>query len=186
MTAIHFFERECPAGWVYPCSLDDMRDCLARLPEQDLEGLWAVGLMPATRKDCWADGRYYFGNRPTIHLLSYPDTLRFRQPARTKQGNVENGFTVQQQYGMRVERAGSRFVCAWSADDLRRFVVEHVLLHEVGHHVYFRHRRQQGYVYRPHTVEAEQFAEAYALRRQNTARPQVGKAAVRPDVAEKP
>ncbi len=59
MNAIHFFQRECLAGWMYPCSPEDMRDCLTRLPEQDLEGLWAVGLMPATRKDNEAYGRYY-------------------------------------------------------------------------------------------------------------------------------
>lgn len=181
MTAIHFFERECPAGWMYSCSLDDIRDCLARLPEQDLEGLWAVGLMPATRKDNNAYGRYYFGTRPTIHLFSYPANLRFKLRAHTRRGEIDSVLAVDQQYGMRVEREGSRFVCAWSADDLCRFVVEHVLLHEVGHHVYFWGRRQQGYAYRPHTVEAEQFAEAYALRRHNNVRAQAGRAAVRQD-----
>ncbi len=68
------------------------------------------------------------------------------------------------QFGMTVERHGSRYTCAWSADNLRRFILEHVLLHEVGHHVYHLQRRERGLPYHPNTVESEQFAEAYACR----------------------
>lgn len=166
-TSIQFFQRPCPAGWIYPCSLEDIQSYLARLPEPDIEGLWAIGLVPATRKDGEVDGRYYFGKQPTIHIFSYPETLRFKLRAHTKPGEVENSFIVQSQYGMAVERLGSRYVCVWSADDLRRFVVEHVLLHEVGHHVYFWRRQQQGHAYRPNLAGAEQFAEDYALRWRN-------------------
>ena len=84
IASLHLFERPCPAGRVYPCSLEDIIGCLTRLPEQDLEGLWVVGLVPATRKDDETDGRYYFGERPCIHLYSYTDTLRFKLRAGTK------------------------------------------------------------------------------------------------------
>ena len=52
----------------------------------------------------------------------------------------------------------------WSAEDLRCFIVEHVLLHELGQHVYFWRRQQQGLTYHPNMPGAEQFAEDYALR----------------------
>jgi hypothetical protein len=161
---VHFFERPCPAGWVYPCTLEDIVQRLAQLPEEDLEGLWAVGLAPATRKDGETDGRYYFGQQPTIHLFSYPNTLRFKLRAHTRQGDIERGLAIQRQYGMEVEREGSRYVCVWTAENLRRFMVEHVLLHEVGHHVCFWQRKQQGLPYYPNLPGAEQFAEDYALR----------------------
>jgi hypothetical protein len=161
---MHLFERPCPAGWVYPCSLEDISERLSRLPEQDVAGLWSVGLVPSTRKDCGANGRYFFGERPTIHLLSYLDTLRVKQLPNTKPGHIERGFVIERQYGMGIEAIGTRYVCVWSPEDLRRFMVEHVLLHEVGHHIYHRDRRLQGYRYNPRTTESEQFAEAYAVR----------------------
>lgn len=162
--AIHFFQRPCPAGWIYPCSLEDITSSLACLPEQDLEGLWAVGLVPATHKDADADGRYYFGTQPAIHLFSFPDTLRFKMKAHTKLSDIENGLAINCDYGMTIERQGSRYVCKWAAEDLRRFVVEFVLLHEVGHHVQFRERQQQDLPYRANAPGHEQFADDYALR----------------------
>ena len=100
LASVKFFERQCPFGHVYPCSLHDIKSCLARLPKQDLNGLWSVGLVPATRKDGETDGRYYFGIQPTIHLFSYPDTLCFRLRAQTKLSEIERGLAVQLQYGM--------------------------------------------------------------------------------------
>jgi hypothetical protein len=164
VASVHLFERPCHSGYVYPCSLEDITLCLSCLPEQDLDGIWAVGLVPATRKDGETDGRYYFGAQPTVHLFSYPDTLRFKLRAHTTIGDIERGLAVQRQYGMEVERQESRYVCVWSLEHLRRFVVEHVLLHEVGHHVFFWQRQQQGYPYCPNVAGAEQFAEEYALR----------------------
>jgi hypothetical protein len=162
---MHLFERPCPAGWVYPCSLEDISERLSRLPEQDLAGLWSVGLVPSTRKDCGANGRYcYTGERPEINLFSYPDSLRFKLMAHTRLGEIHRCLAVERQYGMGIEAIGTRYVCVWSPEDLRRFMVEHVLLHEVGHHIYHRDRRLQEYRYNPRTTESEQFAEAYAVR----------------------
>ncbi len=161
---MHLFERPCPAGWVYPCSLEDISNRFSRLPEQDLAGLWSVGLVPSTRKDCNAYGRYYTGDRPEINLFSYPDSLRFKLMAHTRLGEINRGLAVELRYGMRVEAEGTRYICVWSGEDLRRFMVDHVLLHEVGHHVYFRQRREQGYKGTPRSKESEQFAEAYAVR----------------------
>ena len=160
---MHVFEQPCPAGWVYPCSLDDINHRLARLPAEDTAGLWAVGLVPSTRNNCKANARYAFGERPTIRIYSYPDTLQFKLLPHTKRGDIERGLSTESEYGMKVERQGSRFLCTWAAANLRIFIVEHVLLHEVGHHVYHRRRQRQGYPYRPCKTESEQFAETYAL-----------------------
>ena len=164
LSSIHVFERPCPSGHVYPCSLEDITSCLARLPAQDLEGLWSVGLVPATRKDGETDGRYYFRAQPTIQLFSYPEALRFKLRSHTKLGDIERALSVQRQYGMEIERLGSRYVCVWSALPLRRFILDHVLLHEVGHHVFFRQRQKQGYACTPKIGGAEHFAENYARR----------------------
>ncbi len=161
---VYLFQRPCPPGWIYPCSLADIECSLAEIPEQDLKGLWAVGLVPSTRKDCYANGQYLFGDKPVIHLFSYPEMLSFKQPPHIKPGQIAHGLAVELAYGMRVEQVGSRFVCVWEKETLQSFIVDHVLVHEIGHHVYHRRRRQQGYSYCPNRTESEQFAEAYALR----------------------
>jgi hypothetical protein len=137
---------------------------LEHLPKQDLDGIWSIGLVPATRKDGETDGRYYFAPKPTIQLFSYQDTLRFKLRAHTTQADIERVFSIQRQYGMEIERDGSRYICVWSPEYLRRFIVEYVLLHEVGHHVFFWQRQNQGYAYTPHIGGVEQFAENYARR----------------------
>jgi hypothetical protein len=161
---MNVFQRPCPPGWVYPCMLDDVCDRLCALPDADLEGLWAVGLVPATRKDCSVDARYYYWPRPTVHLYSLPACLSMKQPRHLKRADIERGLAVEMAYGMQVTQVGSRYVCTWDVADLRRFVVQHVLLHEIGHHVYHWRRQRANYPYRPGTKESEQFAEAYARR----------------------
>jgi hypothetical protein len=61
---------------------------------------------------------------------------------------------------MRFEKDGSRWSCFWTPEGIRRYTVEYVVAHEVGHHVYYLRR---GYP-RNHG-ESEQFAHAYAMRR---------------------
>ena len=163
-STLHLFERPCLPGWLYPCTLDDIASSIARLPEQDLEGLWAVGLVPSTRKNNNAYGSYWFAPKPKVYLWSYPESLRFKLRANAKISEIERGLKAELQYGMKIEREGGRYVCAWSLENLRRFMVEHVLLHEIGHHVFFWGRKQQGLPYNIYVPGDEQFAEDYALR----------------------
>jgi hypothetical protein len=51
---------------------------------------------------------------------------------------------------------------AWPGDTLRDFVLLHVLLHEVGHHVLQHKRRRRDRIAR--TRDHEAFAELYAAR----------------------
>jgi hypothetical protein len=158
------FQRPLLPGWVYPCTLDDIHEQLSTLPAEDLAGLWAVGLVPSTRRDHSANGRYFGGARPIIHLLSYRESLTYKQPAGTRQGDMEAGCVIERHFGMRVEKVGSRWYCRWSAEDLWRFILEHVLIHEVGHHVQYMERKRAGLQPWPSRRVSEQFAEAYACR----------------------
>ncbi len=160
----HFFEQPICDGWIYPCTLEEIKQRLSCFAVQDLEGIWAVGLAASTRKDHNANGRYLFGKKPSILLYSYPASYCFKLFPHTKRHDIEEKLAVELEYGMTVEQVGSRFVCHWQPEDLRRFILIHVLSHEVGHHIYHRQRQLQGLVHRSHTVESEQFAEAYAKR----------------------
>src|SRR6476661_4215746 len=131
---IAIFERPVLPGWVYPCTVEDIRQQLSTLPAEGLEGLWAVGLVPSTRKGRFS-GLYWGGEKPYIHTLAYEESLRYRYAGRARRGELERDQTVELQFGMRTEQRGNRWWCEWSPEDLRRYTLEHVLIHEVGHHV---------------------------------------------------
>jgi hypothetical protein len=152
------------ASTVYPCTVADIEEHLVTIPESDLVDLQSISLVPSTRKNCNANGRYFYGMNCRICLYSYPASLSYKLLPHTKRSDVERGWAVELSYGMRVEPQGSRWVCSWNQEDLRRFIVKHVLLHEIGHHVYDQQRRLAGLVHQPRTRESEQFAEAYAFR----------------------
>ncbi len=161
---VNLFERPLPFGWLYPCSLQDIASSLSRLPIHDLEGLWAVGLVPSTQKENTADARYFSGEKPTIHVYSYRETLNYKQPPHVKQGDIEQGLAIEMAYGMCLEMVGRRWICQWSRDNLRRFILDHVLIHEIGHHVFHQQRLKQKLTASPSARLREQFAEDYARR----------------------
>jgi hypothetical protein len=153
---IHVFERPLLPGWVYPCTVRDICQQLLRLPAEDLEGLWAVGLVPATRKNCGSYAYHRGDKRSVIHICSEPESLEFKVYA-----NGINRFAVEIAYGMRVARRGNRWYCKWQAQDLRSYIIEQVLLHEVGHHIQYWQGEHKTRLSEP---VREQFADAYAYR----------------------
>ena len=169
------FERPLPDGWVYPCTLDDIRQQLALVPEQDTEGLLAVGLAAPKREDRRYHGTYwYWGWRmktPVIHLYAWPTSLAFKTRRHYSVGEAARCFAVELSYGMRTGRAGSRLLCHWEPECLRRYIGEHVLLHEIGHHVQRRQRLQAGLTAFPGHIASEQFADDYASRWGRRGRP---------------
>ena len=79
-------------------------------------------------------------------------------------GGIEHNCAIELSYGMRVEREGSHFLCRWDPECLRRFVAEHVLLHEIGHQIQHRQRLLLELRPSPGDRVSEQFADHYALR----------------------
>ena len=162
------FERPLPSGWVYPCSLDDIRQQLVLVPEQDLEGLLAVGLAAPKREDRRYHGTYWYWSwrmkTPVIHLYACPASLSFKTRRHYSVGKAAQCFAVELSYGMWTERVGGRLLCRWERECLRRYVAEHVLLHEIGHHVQRRQRLRVGFSAFPGHSASEQFANDYATR----------------------
>lgn len=150
--------------WVYPCTCDEIARALTHFSADDLAGIHAVRLRPATRKYMSANASYSW-DRSQIYIYSHLGNLEYKQPAGTKRHQLEAFRRVERLYGLQLLQREVRWITKWNAlDDLRRFILEHVLAHEVGHHVYHRQRHAAGYEHRPHTRESEQFAEAYADR----------------------
>ena len=167
---IPVFERPLPVGsrhW-YPCSVADIRKQLALVPEYDLEGLWAIGLSPLLPDDHYCDATYYCRRypigKPVILLHSRTNHFVYKLRRRRDIGFIKQRLQTELEYGMQIERCGDVFYCRWPVESQRRFTVEHVLLHEIGHHVEYQQRARAQYRRRLPSLMKEQFAEDYALR----------------------
>jgi hypothetical protein len=118
-----------------------------------------VGLAPQTRKDHWAFARYLHGPPRVIHIYSLPASRTYRQPPHQKSQYLEESTAAE--FGMRFQKIGGRWVCHWTAEDIRRYTLDYVLGHEIGHHVAYLRRRDA--LLSP--MSSEQFAHHYAIRR---------------------
>ena len=175
---IPIFERPLPGGKKhrYPCTVNEIRRQLALVPEYDLEGLWAIGLWPCDfyHSDAYATyfRRHYPERKPMIVVWSDAGGLQFKLRRRCDPGYVERWFHVEAEYDIQMDNSGARTVCRWSKEDLSRYLVEHVLLHEIGHHVQYQQRQRSKLARRLPSNLQEQFAEDYAIRfnRQRKAR----------------
>lgn len=155
---IQVFERPLPTGWVYPCTIDDLQNRIEYFPQEDLTGLSVIGLVPSTRKDQLADARYFRGKRPSIYIYSIQDSLSFKQPPHVRRSQLDESIAVQ--FGMEIKQSGRRWVCCWTKENLRRFVLDYVLPHEVGHHVFYK-----SFGYKKDGSQSEKFAHTYAIQK---------------------
>lgn len=167
---VHVFERPLPPGGShrYPCTVPDIRRQLALVPEYDLEGLWAIGMEPPTSDYRRTYGVYYRRKlpmrKPVIVLFARDSSMEFRMRRRYNVGFIKHRYRVERGYGMEVYRVGSQTFCHWPNENGQRFTVEHVLLHEIGHHVLYQQRWRNGHSRRLPSRNHEQFAEDYAIR----------------------
>jgi hypothetical protein len=157
----------CKTGDRYPCTVEDIRLQLTRVPEYDLEGLWAIGLASLDRSDDNSYGTYYRRFRPmrkpVILLHSSRGKRQFRLHFRSDPGYIKWWFKVECSCGLEIDCTGGRAICTWHDEHYRRYVVEHVLLHEIGHHVQYQERWRSGYRRWLRSPVKEQFAEDYAI-----------------------
>jgi len=161
---IRLFEEEIGSGLIYPCSLVDIRDVLMRLPEPDTVGLHSVGLAVGTKRTRHANAAYFLGPPPRILLYALPNSLDYSLGRRLTKSQIAIRLSEEIQYGMKTEVIDGVAHALWNGDALRKFVLNHVLPHEIGHHVYrYVLKRQLSPAWRDFE-ESEKFAEHYAIR----------------------
>lgn len=139
-------------GRHHPASAADVREALATFGAEAYYGLESVELMPAPPEG----GRLVFGELVgpgQIRLYDQPPPP-WRLP-----------YTLSKHERMELRDAGADLgedgVVAWPGDSLRRFMLGHVLAHELGHHVLQHERRlrgERGARTRDHEARAEAIA----------------------------
>jgi hypothetical protein len=144
--------RRASPGWWHPASAQDVREALRAFGPEAYYGLRLVQLMPARANDtALVLGR--LAGEGVIEL--YQQRL---SPWRL--GEVLSDVELARigAFGADVTAPG---VVAWPAGALRRFMLLHVLAHEVGHHVVQHERRLRGaraMRTREHEARAEEIA----------------------------
>ena len=122
-------------GRHHPASAADIRDALEAFGEEAYYGLKSVELVPAPP----AGGRLLFGELVgpgQIRLYDQPPP-----PWRLPYALSEHERAELQKAGADLSEDG---VVSWPADSLRRFMLGHVLAHELGHHLLQHERRLRG------------------------------------------
>jgi hypothetical protein len=116
-----------PKGYIYPCTIGDLKRQLRRVPPEYLEGLWQIRLSNQARRYRDRDGDYLDGE---IRLFPYPERLIF--PASPKPNDPWDQEWLA--WGARVVDDNGVRSLQWTPEALRRYILDHVLLHELGHH----------------------------------------------------
>jgi hypothetical protein len=93
-----------------------------------------------------------------ITLFAWPKDMILSYGAKKPSNKI---IKEAEKYGATVLLDGKNWVSKWSIDALRKFYVQGILFHEVGHHIdwYNRHWSKAS------TKQLEEFAEQYAIAR---------------------
>jgi hypothetical protein len=142
------------AGYYHPASATDVRNALEIFGPETYYGVHSVELVPGPP----ARSRLLLGQ------LVGPGEIVLYDQARSP---WRLGFALAKADGARLEAAGADLseqgIVSWPGDSLRRFMLGHVLAHELGHHVLQHERRLRG-ERAARTREHEARAEAIAAR----------------------
>lgn len=138
------------AGYSHPLTENEVRDRLAELPEWMLKPLEVVQLSRMTRKKqtfpCYG---MQWGN--SLYLYPIEDSLieTFGRPPKP------SVFNEARMYGGRWKQiTAEHWQLIWSAETLRDFYLNNILIHELGHLLDNRNRSY---------TDRERFAEWFAL-----------------------
>ncbi len=117
------------------------------LPEEHLNGLKRIRL--SGQKGINADASYIDG---IITIYAVPSDFKNIYMIKPQ----EKVIRVCTRFGARWENIGDCWYCYWKMEQYKKYILHHVLLHEIGHHM-DDHHKQRG------SNGKETFAENYAF-----------------------
>lgn len=150
MASIRFIVDPLPHGYVYPCTIEEIRDKLNSLPSEMLHNVATIHLCNQVKMNPGVDAHIYDGSH--IRIYPVPEKLRWCYGRRKP-----NPAWAQErlEFGAYWEKIDNEWFLRWDRDSLRDYVLNHILLHEIAHSLddtYYG------------TSRGEKFAEAFAHR----------------------
>ena len=139
-----------PKGYVYPCSIDDIRSKLEDIPERIVRNVSLIHLCNQVRMNPGVDAHIYDGTQ--IRIYPVPEKLRWNYGVR----KPNPAFAQERlEFGAYWRKIDGEWWLCWDEDLLREYVLSHVFLHEIGHSLDDIHYG---------TNRGEKLAEAFAHR----------------------
>lgn len=147
----------------FPISAKEAEEALGALPQRDFEGITHIWLRRFKKKE------YEKGELPlaeficgsgvrVIVLYPFPKdmvlVLGDSKPSKRKLKELEK-------WGCKVRKKEGVWVACWSRSELRKYYINSLLYHEVGHHVDWYNR----YWSSANSKQAEEFADQYAIQK---------------------
>lgn len=141
-SVLEIFERPLHPEFIRPCSIDDVLGVLQKIPPEFLLGLSRLYLLGGSAKQIrmkypsqlgaydFFDQRIFLASWPRRDLVCYWKTLP-----------PPHILIEQKKAGMQVVRVKDQWESRMDEESLRRYVLDSVLLHEIGHHIARREKK---------------------------------------------
>jgi hypothetical protein len=147
---IHYIVDPLPRSYVYPCSIEDVRKKLEELSSRMLSNISVIHLCKQVKMNPGVDAHIYGGTNIRI----YPVPEKFRWNCGRKKPNP--AFAQERlEFGAYWREIDNEWFLCWGRDSLKEYILNHVLLHEIGHSLDDFHYG---------TGRGEKLAEAFAHR----------------------
>ncbi len=153
--------------YFFPLSGSEVKEALFALPEIDYEGITHIWLRRIKKSD------YEAANKPLAEFICgsgvrlivlYPWAKTLVQEYGTKKPS-QRLVKELTKYGAKLSNKAGAWVAQWELEGLRKYYIEVLLYHEVGHHIdrYYRHWSKAN------CKEIEEAANQYAFSKSSTA-----------------
>lgn len=151
----------------FPLTGDEVVEALKALPKRDYEGITHIWMRRVKKND------YISGKRPlawfmagsgvrAIVLFPFPKDMRQLFGKKRPSNRIINEL---EKYGAQIKKKGLNWYAVWSLENLRKYYIQGILYHEVGHHVDYYYRHWSG----PNREKAEEYADQYSWAKTATA-----------------
>jgi hypothetical protein len=150
MAKIRYIVDPVPNGYVYPCTIEEIRDKLDSLPAEMLRNITTIHLCNQVKMNPGVDAHIY----DSSHVRIYPVPRKLRWCCGRRKPNPA-WAQERLEFGAYWQKIDNEWFLCWDKDSLRDYILNHILLHEIGHsldNTYYG------------TSKGEKFAEAFAHR----------------------
>ena len=151
----------------FPISAEEAQEALKELPKRDYEGITHIWLRRLNKAD------YYKGEYPLgtfvcgsgariITLYPWPNDMIMRYGKKKPSNTTINEA---EKFGATVKRTSKGWQSKWTMKGVRKFYINAILYHEVGHHIDWYYRNWSA----ANRRQVEDYADQYAIQKTATA-----------------
>ena len=145
----------------FPVTIDDIKEFLKKLPKEQIEKLTHIWLRKITKKEYekegYVQGCFICGSEVNLIVLyPFPLDLKMNFGNKKPSKSILNWYS---NYEPKLIKEDNNWFLLWTKEKLRRYYLEGLPLHEIGHKVDSIHKR---YWSKNYKNKAEKFADNFA------------------------